>query len=506
MSELPAFKDCIFYEIYPNSFRDSNGDSFGDLKGIEEKLSYIRDLGFNAIWLNPIYDSPFKDGGYDVRDPYKVSPRYGTNEDLKRLVEKCHENGIRLFLDLVPGHMSVECGDFLESASGVPNDKYDLFIWNDSPWDLPSNYRLISGCYDRYGAYMVNFFAHQPAINYGFNRIEYPSWQKSYLEVASGRKYLEKIMEFWLDYGVDGFRVDMADSLVKNDDDCKSATVALWKTIREDLKEAGYDGYYLTSEWSNPEQSLNVFDSDFVLDHYHNFSHRLFRLHSDGKKPLLKEFDTGEYAFFLGDLKARVKAAKSRKKSLSLISGNHDTERIADFLEGDELKLAYLFILTMPGVPYIYYGDEIGMHTNLSLPSFEGGYQRTGSRLPMRFSKKEKNAGFSEADRTFLPTLDSDPTAEEEMSDPDSLYNAVKRLIRIRCEEKDLRSDAFVLEDGIFGYKRGKIRVYINLLGDNQVFHEDRRFDVLYTVGDVHFERGDLVLGKKSGCILKERK
>ena len=160
----------------------------------------------------------------------------------------------------------------------------------------------------------------------------------------------------------------------------------------------------------------------------------------------------------------------------------------------------------MPGVPYIYYGDEIGMHTNLSLPSFEGGYQRTGSRLPMRFSKKEKNAGFSEADRTFLPTLDSDPTAEEEMSDPDSLYNAVKRLIRIRREEKDLRSDAFVLEDGIFGYKRGKIRVYINLLGDNQVFHEDRRFDVLYTVGDVHFERGDLVLGKKSGCILKERK
>ena len=247
MNKLPEFKDCIFYEIYPNSFMDLNGDGYGDLKGIISKLDYIQELGFNAIWLNPIYDSPFKDGGYDIRDPYKVSPRFGSNEDLKELINKMHKRGMRLFLDLVPGHMSSENKDFLASASGIKNDKYDLFIWNDNPLVLENRYRLISGCYDRYGCFMVNFFAHQPALNYGFNNIEYPSWQKSYKEVKSGKEYLKKIMKFYLDYDVDGFRVDMANSLVKNDGDDKKATIELWQEIRSDLRKDGVKEFYMTS-------------------------------------------------------------------------------------------------------------------------------------------------------------------------------------------------------------------------------------------------------------------
>ena len=503
---LPAFKDLVFYEIYPNSYKDADGDGYGDLKGIISKLDEIKEMGFNAIWLNPIYDSPFRDGGYDVRDPYKVSPRYGTNEDLKELVQKCHENGIRLFLDLVPGHMSVTNKEFLRSAEGRPNEDYDLFIWNDNPWVLENGYRLISGCYDRYGCFMVNFFAHQPAINYGFNKIEYPSWQTSYKETSHGRHYLEGIMKFWLDYGIDGFRCDMADSLVKNDDEKRTGTIWEWQTIRKELAAEGYKDYYLTSEWSYPALALQAFDSDFVLDHISNFSHKLFRNTEEGnKKPLLKEFNTEVYREFLADLKERVKASKESKKYLSLISGNHDTTRIANYLSGNELKLAYLYILTMPGVPYIYYGDEIGMHADLTLPSAEGGYQRTGTRMPMRFDHT-KNAGFSSSDHTFLPTNENDPTLEDQKNDPSSLYNVIKTLISIRKEDKDLRSDAFSLQEGIFGYKRGKDKVYINLLDDNQVFHQDKHYKVIFAIGDVHFERGDLVLGKKSGALIREER
>lgn len=239
MKQLPEFKDLIFYEIYPNSFFDSNDDGFGDLKGIISKLDYIEKLGCNAIWLNPIYDSPFKDGGYDITDPFKVSPRFGTNEDLKELVKEMHNRGMRLFLDLVPGHMSTLNKEFIKSGEGIKNEFYDLFIWNDSVWNLENGYRLISGCYDRNGAYMVNFFAHQPALNYGFNKIEYPSWQKSYKEVVTGKEYLKKIMKYWLSYDIDGFRVDMANSLVKNDGDDKLATIALWQNIRKELDEEG---------------------------------------------------------------------------------------------------------------------------------------------------------------------------------------------------------------------------------------------------------------------------
>ena len=170
------YKETVFYEIYPNSFKDSNGDGYGDLQGIISKLDYIASLGFSGIWLNPIYDSPFFDGGYDIRDFFKVSERFGTEEDLKQLIEECHKRDIRLFLDLVPGHASFENKEFLESAKPERNEYSDLFIWNDNVWANEPGYRLISGLFQRFGCYMVNFFSHQPAINYGFNKVEYP-WQ-----------------------------------------------------------------------------------------------------------------------------------------------------------------------------------------------------------------------------------------------------------------------------------------------------------------------------------------
>ena len=503
MAQLPAFRDCIFYEIYPNSFFDSNGDGFGDLKGIQQKLDYIQQLGCNAIWLNPIYDSPFKDGGYDVRDPYKVSPRFGSNEDLRDLIEEMHHRGMRLFLDLIPGHMSTENKDFLRSAEGVPNEDYDLFIWNDNVWDLVPGYRLISGCYDRSGCYLVNFFAHQPAINYGFNKIDHPSWQTSYKETKHGKEYLEKIMKYWLSYDIDGFRVDMADSLVKNDES-REATVSLWKEIRADLKKEGVKEFYMTSEWSLPHQSLEAgFDSDFCLDWVTNCTHRLWRQKEDGfPAPLFHHYDEKLYDLFLENFNYVIRSYKEKKGKLSFISGNHDTCRLANFLTVEELKLAHLFLFTMPGVPYLYFGDEIGMHTNTDLPSFEGGYQRTGSRTPMRWDHS-KNAGFSKADHIFLPTNENDSTLEDQLKDPNSLWHVVHQLIELRKQDEDLRSDDFTLLEGRLAYIRGRDFIAINLLDQPQEFPIDEKAKIRFQLGGVSLEKGKLILQPHAGVIVR---
>lgn len=504
MKQLPEFKDLIFYEIYPNSFFDSNDDGFGDLKGIISKLDYIEQLGCNAIWLNPIYDSPFKDGGYDITDPFKVSPRFGTNKDLKELVKEMHNRGMRLFLDLVPGHMSTLNKEFIKSGEGIKNEFYDLFIWNDSVWNLENGYRLISGCYDRNAAYMVNFFAHQPALNYGFNKIEYPSWQKSYKEVVSGKEYLKKIMKYWLSYDIDGFRVDMANSLVKNDGDDKLATIELWQNIRKELDEEGVKKFYMTSEWSVPDQAFKAgFDSDFCLDWWTNCTHRLFRQTEEGfSSPLFHKYDAKLYDLFLENFNYWIKSWVEGKGRISFISGNHDTTRIANFLNYDELKLAFLFLLTMPGVPYIYYGDEIAMHSDLSLPSFEGGYQRTGSRQPMRWNN-DKNAGFSKAEKTFLPTNNSDTNLLQETIKKDSLWHTVHNLIEIRKNDEDFRGDDFLLLDGKLSYRRGKNVVAINLFDEEQEFIVPQNSKIIFLLGKGEIKDNKLILSSHSGAIVK---
>lgn len=151
-----SIKDIVFYEIYPSSFKDGNGDGIGDLPGIISKLDYIQGLGFEGIWINPIYDSPFKDGGYDIRDFFKIDARFGTLADLEALIAAVHEREMVILLDLVPGHASSENPDFLRSAEAERNEYSDLFIWNDSVWNSEEGYRLISGFYDRNGCYLVD--------------------------------------------------------------------------------------------------------------------------------------------------------------------------------------------------------------------------------------------------------------------------------------------------------------------------------------------------------------
>lgn len=475
MSNLPKWLgSAVFYEIYPQSFRDSNGDGIGDIDGIITRLGYIADLGFNALWINPCFDSPFMDAGYDVADYYKVAPRYGTNEDLYRLFDEAHKLGIRVILDLVPGHTSDKCEWFKRSGKPQRNVYSDRYIWTNSVWERPEEYNWVAGNADRDGCYMLNFFLSQPALNYGFNKITHPEWQISYTDERVRATFDEMldIMRFWLDKGCDGFRVDMADSLVKNDED-KTATSSLWRRARAML-----DKYYpeavLVSEWCNAPRAINNagFHCDFMLDHHGKLLHYATRqVNGDGENK----------SYFCSTAHVSAKAmlesyleelAQTRGNGyISLISGNHDTPRISYTLQEKELMLFYVFLLTMPGVPFVYYGDEIGMRY-LPQPSKEGGYNRTGSRTPMQWDSRAKNLGFSGANKKYL-YLDVDrtpdaPCVKQELHFSLSLVNTVKKLIALRRAVPELQADADLQilqcdDSGVLCYKRGdNVAVAIN--------------------------------------------
>ncbi len=470
---MPSWlKDAVFYEIYPQTFRDTNGDGIGDINGIIEKLDYIKDLGCNALWINPCYDSPFKDAGYDVRDYKKVAPRYGTNEDLYRLFLIAHDKGIHVLLDLVPGHTSEEHEWFKESKKAEPNEFSDRYVWTHSWIQGIAGHPYIGGEADRNGCYMLNFFKSQPALNYGFlNRTE--DWQlpPDHPACIATREALKDVMRFWLDHGCDGFRVDMADSLVKEDDENKSATGKIWQNIREML-DKDYPEAAIISEWSNPVQSLkNGFHADFYLDHHGNGYNTLIRDNETpgGDHSFLKKDGHGDIMRFLLDYLPKYDATKA-DGYISFITCNHDTPRARLTLGYDELKLAWALFLTLPGVPFIYYGDEIGMRY-LDVPTKEGGYTRTGSRTPMQWDNS-KNKGFSEADqdKLYLPvdTSEDAPTVEDQAKDPDSLYNTVKALTALRHGYDDLKADSTFSviyaekEEFPFVYRRGNLLIAIN--------------------------------------------
>lgn len=467
-------KSAIFYEIYPNSYMDSNGDGYGDLKGITSKLDYIKALGADAIWLNPHYDSPFMDGGYDVRDYFKVSSRFGTEADFDEFIAAAHARGIRVILDLVPGHTSEQNADFLKSAENVRNDMYDRFIWTTHEWQFPDGFKAISGRHNRKGNYVVNFYSTQPSLNYGFNEITEPDWQMPYTSDAAKatREWLKSVMRFWLDRGADGFRVDMADSLVKNDKSQseKPATSEIWRDIRAMLDKE-YPDAVLVSEWSNPQAIRAGFHADFMLDHHGNPYNRLVRYEEAGEHSYFDKDGRGDAAAFAKSFTEWFDAVKDNG-SIAIISCNHDTPRLAPYYTHEQLKAIYTTLFTLPGVPFMYYGDEIGMKYQKDLPSVECGFARTGSRTPMQWSV-QKNAGFSAAEHTFLPTeIDKTVNVESQLKDKKSLLNFVKSLIAFRKSRKELISNDFEIlhAEGAqpLVYKRGKLIVVVNPLAVKQ--------------------------------------
>lgn len=438
-------QQTVLYQIYPQSFYDSNGDGIGDISGIILKLDYLQWLGINAVWINPCFVSPFQDAGYDVADYFRIAPRYGTNRDLYKLCHQAHRRGIRVCLDLVAGHTSIEHPWFKASSLRRRNKYYDRYVW--IPSEKTSNdtgLSLIPGYADNDDRFVANCFDFQPALNYGF-AVPDQAWQQPVdapgpLET---RKELVKIMDYWLGHGVDGFRVDMAFSLVKNDPGRKE-TIRLWQEIGREIRTR-YPDMVLISEWGNPEESIAAgFDIDFMLHFGVN-----------GYPDLL----LNEKCFFRRkngiDIRAFLEpylnmAEKTKDKGLvSIPSANHDIKRLHnDGRTFGDLKVIFTFLLTWPGVPFVYYGDEIGMRYIPGVPSKEGGFDRTGSRTPMQWDNTT-NAGFSSANREtlYLP-LDQHkkkPSVEKQAEDPGSLLNHVRKLIDLRKNHPALQADSHLV-------------------------------------------------------------
>ena len=394
--------------------------------------------------MNPCFESPFFDAGYDVADYYKAAPRYGTNEDLKRLFCEVHRRGMHILLDLVPGHTSIEHKWFQQSMKAEQNEYTGRYIWTDSVWKDFEGINNIRGCLrgvsDRDGSCAANFFSTQPALNYGFAKPA-EAWQSApdSKDALATRQAMKEVMAFWLGLGCDGFRVDMAMSLVKGDDDGQE-TVKLWQDITGYLKEK-FPNAAMISEWGEPQKSLRGgFHMDFMLQGGPCRYDDLFRC----GEPYFSRRGKGDISAFVKAY--RENAQKTRGKGLMCImSGNHDVERLRDSLDEEEMKTAFAFIFSLPGAPFLYYGDEIGMRYLKGLKSVEGGYFRTGSRSPMQWDDGP-NAGFSSASKDALYiTLDPDenrPTVKAQIADEHSLYHTVKRLISLRLEHEALQSCA----------------------------------------------------------------
>jgi glycosidase len=464
---------AIFYELYPQSFLDTNGDGIGDLPGVIQKIDYIRSLGCNAIWLNPCFVSPMGDAGYDVADFYHVDPRYGTDADLVALFAAAHARGMKVCLDLVAGHTSTSHPWFQASAQAKRNKYSDWYIWTSSAWERPAPPRsapavpativqamasaplqLVRGYGERDGGYVANYFYFQPALNYGFAHPD-PArpWQLpvSHPGPQAVRREMKKIIRHFLDLGCDGFRVDMAFSLVKGDTDFRE-TMLLWRDMRA-MFDRDYPEAALISEWSDPEKAITAgFHLDFLIHLGHPGYTSLFRAEphrnrSPAAKPKAASYfdrrGAGDIRLFLDHYLTQLAATRGLGH-ISVPTGNHDIVRLAHGRTRDEQKVAMAFFYTLPGIPYLYNGDEIGMDYARGLVSVEGAYTRTGSRTPMQWDSSS-NAGFSTAakEKLYLPVTSkakADTVAGQER-DPASVLHFLRALARLRQSTPALQAD-----------------------------------------------------------------
>jgi alpha-glucosidase len=452
MAGTPSWlADAVLYQVYVQSFADSGGDGIGDLRGVTENLDYLAWLGVEVVWLSPCFVSPFGDAGYDVADYLTVAPRYGSNDDLAELVAQAGRRGIRVLLDLVAGHTSNQHPWFLSAAADPADHRY---IWAADP--VPAGFVPSPGT--RPGGYLPNFFAFQPALNYGYARLD-PSQPWRQPPDAEGpranRAALREIMAHWIGLGVSGFRVDMAASLVK-DDPGHVETSVLWTGMRAWL-DREHPGAVIISEWGDPVVSVPAgFHADFFLQFGGPTDglplRSLWNNHQgtdeDRWASVLPYFDAaglGTARTFIDAYTAAVAtaggAAAGGAGRIILPTANHDFSRLrCGSRDARQLPAAFAFLFTWPAIPALYYGEEIGMRFVPGLPDVEGSvlgarYNRAGSRTPMQW-EPGPGGGFSIAapDRFYLP-LDPDPDRPDvvaQRADGRSLLHLVRDLIRLR--------------------------------------------------------------------------
>ncbi|NLH50923.1 MAG: DUF3459 domain-containing protein [Myxococcales bacterium] len=434
------WRRAVFLEVFVRSYYDSNGDGIGDLPGLTEKLPYLSDLGIGALWLMPIYPTRFEDSGYDVADYTDINPEYGTLDDFEALLAAAHARGIRIFLDGVFNHTSVAHAWFQESRQSRDNPKADWYLWADEPpFDcvdpLASATEGERWTFDEArGQYYYHHFREgMPDLNY-FN----PDVRRAVLDV----------MRFWLDLGVDGFRLDTAHLYYEDEDYCEHhpLTREFHRAMRALLDE--YDDRALVGELVGPPALAASYFGDGT-----DGLHMVFNFFLD-------------YAFFATDylhapelvnlvLNAENAAAPPGAQWANF-TANHDFYRDYDLLLRDErrLKLSSTLQLTLPGTPFLYYGQEIGMGNGWQQPID----YRDSARTPMHWTGG-RYAGFS----TVTPWLALAPNYRThnvavERDDPRSLLSHYRRLLRLRNSSPALKAGEMATvataDPAVYGYFR----------------------------------------------------
>ncbi len=448
------YKDAVFYEVFVRAFADSDGDGAGDLKGLTSKLDYLKELGIDAIWMLPIFPSPLRDDGYDVADFYTIHPDYGTLEDFEELIREAHKQDLKVIVEMIPNHTSDQVTWF--QASRDPDhpehEKYrDWYVWSDTDERYPDvriiflDYEPSNWSWDekRQAYYWHRFFHHQPDLNY-----DNPAVQQEML----------KIVEYWIDKGVDGFRVDATPYLYEREGtNCENLpeTHAYLKRVRA-FVNAYKPGTMLLSEANQwPEDVRPYFGNgdEFHMNFHFPLMPRIFMALARADRTPIEEImartpelpSICQWATFLrchDELTLEMVTPQERafmwdfyapEPRMRLNLGIR--RRLAPLLNNDkqQIKLANSILLTFTGSPVIYYGDEIGMGDNIWLED------RDGVRTPMQWTAGE-SAGFSEAppDELFDPLIEDDVYGYEQVNvqaqqaDPDSLLNWMKAVLRVR--------------------------------------------------------------------------
>lgn len=493
-SAQPWYHQTSIYQIYPRSYYDSDGDGSGDINGIIKKLDYIKSLGFETIWCSPFFSSPQKDFGYDISDYAGIAPEYGTMADAQKLIDEVHKRGMKIILDMVMNHTSDENPWFKESASSKQNPKADWYIWRDKPNNWKSTLKKKGWHYnnERNQYYWASFLDFQPDLNYRNPEVK---------EAMFG------MVKFWLKKGVDGFRLDMFNSIYK--DSLFRNNIASRKAVSEkyDTKEfrKTIKGYVNQPESFGFAKELRAvcdsFGDKLLLGEVFGNHQMIKRFAGEEKNDGLGLVFNFEMLRFHFSSKYFHKLIEGLEKDFAVpfspvyVFSNHDRRRMAKRLKGniEKAKLLHLLQFTVRGIPCFYYGEEIGMtdkrmpyrkaldpvpHLRPYLPRFlvdmvNETMNRDEVRTPMQWND-ENNAGFSSAEKTWLPVNENYKlmNVANEQDDENSMLTFINKLVQLRNNYTSLQNGKLELipekelPSKVVGYYRENenehLAVYIN--------------------------------------------
>jgi maltose alpha-D-glucosyltransferase/alpha-amylase len=445
------YKDAVFYQLHVKTYCDSNGDGIGDFRGLTGKLDYIQDLGVDGLWLLPMYPSPFRDDGYDIADYYNIHPAYGTLQDFREFLDAAHARHIRVITELVLNHTSDQHAWFKDARRSRDNPRRDWYVWSDTD-DRYAGVPIIFVDTERSNwawdpesksYYWHRFFSHQPDLNFDNPAVREEIW---------------RVMQFWLELGVDGFRVDAAPYLIERDGTrCENLpeTHEVLKLLRRRMDEH-FEGRMLLAEANQPPELARPYFGDG--DEFHMAFHfplmpRMFMaLKLEDRKPIVDIVErtpdipeSCQWGIFLRNHdELTLEMVTTVEREYMYDEYAHEPaarinvgirRRLAPLLEGDRrrIELMHGLLMSLPGSPILYYGDEIGMGDNIYLGD------RNGVRTPMQWSGGW-NAGFSSADpeRLAQPII-SNPVfgyqvvnVEAQRRTEHSLLNWMRRLVQAR--------------------------------------------------------------------------